>query len=196
MFETETSAILAAALVAALASLATLFFQVRANRTAELRKAHRTVLIETLPELSEAIHQIIATSSILLKCSSPEAIVSWKKRGQTAKSKISLIRPRLRYPLWGISDHIHLLSRFPDWIAHSQKCPNHAKIIAQRGQSLGKAVDWTIMRCFRYGRPPTLMERWIVNNLARRFRRSFDDFKESRHDPSQLKTNSSGRRVI
>lgn len=181
MFESQQSAILIAALVAALASLATLFFQVRANRISELRKAHRAVLIDSIPDLAEAIHETVATSSVLLKCTSKEPIASWKRKGQKAKLKISEIRPKLRYPLWGISDELHLLSRFPDWVAHAIKRPEYAERICNRGQALGKVVDWVIMRCFRYGRPPSIVERWIVKFLANRFRKAFEDFKDSRH---------------
>jgi len=181
MFESEQTAILAAALVAALASLATLLFQVRANRTAEIRRAHRAVLIDSISDLSEAIHETVATSSVLLKCKSAEATSSWKKKGQKAKGKISAIRPKLRYALWGISDELHLLSRFPDWVAHAQKRPEDAKDICRRGKVLGKVIDWVIMRCFRYGRPPLLLERWLVRFLAKRFRKSFEDFLAARH---------------
>lgn len=178
--EAQTATLIAASIAAA-ASLSALYFNLRGSRLSELRVAHRKTLEPSINELGEALHETVATSHILLKARSDVSAISWRNRSQVAKGKLLALVPKLRYPLWGITDALRTLSRLPDWVEHSRlKYPQHALIICTKGTKLSRALDRTIKNCYAMGRAPALRERIEVLYLVRSFRRSYKRFQDEK----------------
>ncbi len=108
-------ATLIAALVAAISSLMILF----SKKKAELREANRKSLENYTKDLSSSIHQLIATSNILLKAKTKDSQDNWKEKAEKAKDILKKIRPELTYSLWGIDSSLQTLTRLPDFTAYT-----------------------------------------------------------------------------
>lgn len=158
---TRETATLVAASIAAVASLVALLLNLRAQHRSELRVAHRQTLDPSLSELAEAIHQSVACASIILKANSDEARARWKCRGARASARIKSLRPRLRYPLWGIDEGLRVLSRVPDWAEHARADNARAQKLVSTADSLRKGLDYAVRRSYRRGRSPSLHERLL-----------------------------------
>lgn len=170
---TRETATLVAACIAAAASLVVLLLNLRAQRRAELRVAHRQTLDLSIAELAEALHQSVACASIILKAKSDGARARWKCRGAKASSQLKSLRPRLRYPLWGLDEGLRVLSRVPDWAEHARADNSRAQRLVSKADGLRKALDYAIRRSYRKGRAPTLHERLRVRYTAWQCRRIF-----------------------
>jgi hypothetical protein len=85
------TATLIAAIIAAISSLIVLF----SKRGAEIRTARRKSLEKYISDLSSSIHQLIATSNILLKAKTSESQTNWKVKAESAKDQLKKIRPEL-----------------------------------------------------------------------------------------------------
>ena len=165
---------LVAALVAALASVITLF----AQRRSELRVAHRKALDSHIGNLSNVIHQTVATSTIIIKTRSLGGLENWRKRAATATQQLKEIRPQLRYPLWGLDEALLSLSRLPDWVEHARDYPGHALGLVERGRRLAKALDFGVRRSYLHGRPPRWYERALVSWRTKQFRTYYEKFQK------------------
>ena len=174
---TVETATLIAASIAAAASVVVLLVNLRAQRRAELRVVHRQTLDTSVGELGEALHQVVACANILLKTKSDEARERWKCRGAQASVSLKSLRPKLRYPLWGIDEGLRVLSRVPDWADHARVDDSRAKTLIERADKLRRALDYAIRRSYRNGRSPSLHERVRVRYQATRCRRVFTDGK-------------------
>jgi hypothetical protein len=162
---------LVAAVIAAAASGFSLLLNLIAAWGTESRAAHRQLLAPKLAELGTAIHSTIATTNILSRARSPEAIENWRRRGALAKDSLKELRVELRYPLYGIGKPMRTLSRLPDWIEHARPFPKYAEKLTTRAQWLGWALDFAIRRSYRLGRPPSLAERllaWMAASEVKR----------------------------
>jgi len=173
-------ATLIAACIAAGASVLVLVLSLRAQRRSELRLAHRQTLDRTIADLAEALHQTVACADILLKTKSDEARARWKCRGAKASAQLKLLRPKLRYPLWGLDEALRVLSRVPDWAEHARANNSRAEALVQRADSLRRSLDYAIRRSYRYGRCPAIHERMRVRYNAWRCRRVFTSGRTER----------------
>ncbi|MEL6771193.1 MAG: hypothetical protein AAFP18_09040 [Bacteroidota bacterium] len=149
---------LAAAVLAALTSVYGVFSQ----RRSELREAHRKSLDEYISDLSRALHEVVASTDILLRAKSEESERKWLARAHEARDTIKGVRPALRYALWGISGGLKRISLLPDWVYHKRADADVADKILKRGDRLRRALDYTIRRCYSRGRTPTVFERFLV----------------------------------
>jgi hypothetical protein len=166
-------ATLLAAGVAAVASTCGVLLNLINSHGAEFRAAHRQSIAPFLPELSEAIHSTIATANILSKAKSEESIENWRERSEKAKTALKKLRIQLRYPLWGLSDHIRTVIRIPDWVEHARPFPSTASDLVVAARQLGLALDSAIRRSYVHGRPPTLLDRFLIGLAARRVRKVY-----------------------
>lgn len=174
---TTESATLIAASIAATASVAGLAVSLVAQFRAELRVAHRQTLDAYIAELGESLHQIVACADILLKTKSGESREKWKCRGAKASASLKNLRPKVRYPLWGLEEGLRVLSRVPDWADHARVDPVRAKTLIARADKLRRALDDATRRSYRSGRCPSLYERIRVGHHAAQCRKVFTDGK-------------------
>ena len=162
-----------AALIAATASLLVLILNLDAQRRAELRLAHRKFLETHLPALSAALHEIVATSNVIVKRKPGSTLASWQKRSEKAQQELKNLRPKLRYPLWGLDEGVRVLTRLPGWVMHLRDRPQHAALLLKRADRLRRRLDRSIQRSYRHGRPPVGYEALLVRWDARRCRDAF-----------------------
>ena len=172
--------ILLAATIAAVSSFITLLLSLRAQRSSELRVAHRDGLEPFITELSEALHANLATSNVILKTASGEAFKRWQDRSNEARKKLKELRPKLRYSLWGLDEGLLVLSRFPDWIQHLRSDAKLAEKLLKKGNQLRRALDYSIRNSYIYGRPPAIYEKLLVRYCAWKCRRLFSNSKSGR----------------
>lgn len=161
--------------VAAAASILTLFLNIKAQRAAEDRKMYRQNLDPFLADLAEHIYQIVAATNVLLKVRTPEKFKLWSNRAAETNKKLSQLRPKLRYPLWGIDEGIRTLIRFPTWVQHARKNPKRTEALLRCGNRLRSALDFSIRRSYMKGRPPTFYERAWIWFIAKRCRELFEN---------------------
>ena len=173
-------ATLIAASLAALVSLITLFITLYTNFRTEIRSARRKTLEEFIYDVSESIHQLVATSNILLKNKSEESRANWGEKADEAKETLKKLRPKLRYSLWGIDDQLRVLTRLPDYTRYTLESIDVAKKVVKRGSKLGDALDNCIRKCYLNGRSPRFYEIWKVTFLAWRCEKTRNDYKSIR----------------
>lgn len=149
-----------AALVAALASLLTLLLKVVFDRNSESRNTYRQSLAPIIEELGSALHMIVAASVLSLKDTKSEDRNYWNDRASAGRKSLRNIRSKVRYPLWGIDQAIRAMSYLPSWVASNKVVDKGALIVS--ATNLRRALDSSIRRCYRYGRPPSLPERWYI----------------------------------
>lgn len=167
---TQPEATLAAASVAAVASILSLVVTARAAQRAERRAAQRTLVEATVAELSRAFHENVATAATLLeKPKKSEARANNLTRCHAARDRLKALRPRVRIALRGIDEALRTLSRVPDWAANYDDRATGEEFLT-RADALRRALDAVVGRAYRKGRPPWVWERWWVANRAKRVR--------------------------
>lgn len=172
----EGTATLAAAIIAAIFSLLTLL----STRPTEIRAANRKTLETYIPDLSDAIHQLIAISNILLKNKTEESRGNWRQKAEEAKSILKEIRPKIRYSLWGLEDYILSLTRLPDFTLYTLDDIEVAKKVVKRGTRLGDSLDNCIRKCYLNGRTPRFYELWTLKFYRWHFTKTRNDYKAKR----------------
>lgn len=176
--DTQTATLLAAG-IAAITGIGTLIANVWASWRGDLRTAQRKALEPFIAQLGEALHETVATTQILIKTRSEESAASWRERSQAAKAKCNEVLPKLRYPLYGITDALRTLTRLPDWVEHARaKFPVHAKNICDVGTKLANTLDRVVRDCYAFGRPPTRRNRLVVAYRVWRFRVAYQKFQQ------------------
>lgn len=163
-----------AATIAAIASLATLALNLRAQLRAELRVAQRKFLEPHVLTLGEALHNLLASSYVLLDARSDESRAKWLERAQTEQARIKELIPKLRYPLWGLDSGLRALTRLPDWVYHRRGDSAQSAELLAAADALRLALDESIQGCYAAGRRPTWLERRRVERRARAFRAVFE----------------------
>jgi hypothetical protein len=152
-----------------------------AARASEFRAAHRRVLSEELAPLGKAIHEAVASSSILhRKATSPEALENWRRRAAQAADQLKGLRLRVRYSLWGLDEALRVLSRLPHWITNFQDRPTEGEELLVAATALRDELDRTLQRTYSKGRPPTRRERNKVLRAALRVRKVWEETMPSR----------------
>jgi hypothetical protein len=175
---TPENATLIAALIAAVASILALLFNLFADRAEESRAAHRALLAPHLADISEFIYSTVACSKILIEARTEQAVENWRERANTAKDDLKTIRVKLRYPLWGITNPMNTLTRLPDWIEHARPLdPKYAMTLFRYGRSLAHWLDKAIVRSYKDGKAPTLLYRIIIVFREHQFRRAYGQMK-------------------
>jgi hypothetical protein len=172
---TQETATLVAAGIAATAAIVSLVFNISSNRSSEFRAAHREVLRPKLAILGKALHEVVATSSILLeRASTGKDPQAWISRGASAADVLKQVRLELRYPLHGLDDALRTLSRSPEWTAtYKGRKDMGAQALVDSVKKLAKATDKAIRKSYLRGRPPGLATRFKVNRAERRVRKTW-----------------------
>lgn len=166
---TTQEATLVAAVIAAIASVLKLFF----DRFAEGRTSTRELLQPLIAEMGEAVYGVVATSSVLVEAETPKKFSSWYAKACREREKLQTIRPKLRYPLWGIDEGLRVLQRLPDWCSHARADKARASSLLKHASNLRHIIDLTALRCYRAGRQPNIVERLQVRYHSWRCRRVF-----------------------
>jgi hypothetical protein len=170
----QGTATVIAAGVALVASVLSLVVSGRSARKAEEREAHRRLIEPYLQDLGEAVHEVIASSSVLSqKYRAGQDPRQWLDQGNAAADRIRTVRPRLRYLLDGLDDPLRTLTRLPDWTATLRAAPS-AERFTTRASRLGRRVDRAIARSFRRGRPPATWERWRLRRANAALRKAWE----------------------
>jgi len=177
---TKEEVTLAAAVLAVLSSLVSLFVSIKSQRGSEFRAAHRKLMEPYLEELGKAIHEAMATTSVYLsKISSGTNSESWRERAEMAKKDLGVIRRKVRYSLWGIDSGLRDLTRLFSWVAHNKDYPLRAQLIFDRGEALRRSIDSAIRSSYQHGCPPTLRHRLSVQYQSYRLRLSYKNIMRS-----------------
>jgi hypothetical protein len=155
---TEGTATLAAAIVAAIAAVASLGVTTFSAYRREMRNAQRDALQPHLASLANAIHQTVATSFNQQKAQSPAVAERWRSRGKESAKTLESVRLAVRYPLPGLDEGLKNLTRVPDWVAHRRGQPSVGELLAH-ADSLATALHATIEASWRLGRPPGWLRR-------------------------------------
>lgn len=167
---TTQDATLIAATIAALAAVAKLFF----DRFSENRSSFRALLQPLVADLGEALHGIVATCSVAVQAESDRRFATWHTKSLREREKLKALRPKLRYPLWGLDEGLRVLERLPSWVQHARGNTARAKLLIKRATRLRKFMDVVALRCYRNGRLPDALERMQVRFYAWHCRRVFD----------------------
>jgi len=161
---TAQDATLIAALIAAVATIAALCINAyqasqrerrETRRTAgrERRDIHRSALTPELPELADALHQVVATSFMQHKAlaQNGKGAVQWRERGNNAAKRLEEVRPRVRYSL-GLDEGIRTLTRLPGWVGH-RKGSQAGEVMLAAADDLAQALHSAIEESWRSGEP-------------------------------------------
>jgi hypothetical protein len=90
----KETATLIAAVIAAAAAVAGVATNAAMAYYSEGRQAHREALVSELAALSEALHQVVATSSeqqMALRKGKPERATKWRATGQRAVTSVEVV---------------------------------------------------------------------------------------------------------
>jgi hypothetical protein len=162
---------LVAALIAAVCSIASVGITSWQNRSLNSRNAHRELLASILPDLGQALHQCMACSSIIAdRMVTGQEQKGWQARASEAKTKLKELRWRVRYPLWGLDEHIRTIALVPDWVNQLQHDPSKAVKLATSADCLAKSLDEAIRRSYSNGQPPTWLALHRVKRAANRLK--------------------------
>ncbi len=167
---TKNEIAIVTALIALTASIAGIFLTILSTRAAEFRSAHREILKEHVSSLGEALHEIVATTGMLVNAQTDISEKKWRELSKIAQDKLKNARRELRYPLWGLDAGLRELSRLPDWTDHLRKNEKSAKKLLDSGSMLAYTLDNAIRKSYLKGRVPTIFGRITVNRKAKKFR--------------------------
>lgn len=170
--EIDGKVTLIAAIIAALTSIISIVINLYAGRSAEMRVAYRNSLNPYLDEISNEIYSTIACTKILTLTKTKESFQNWQKRTKRSKTKLTEIRMKLRYQLWGITDSMRTLALLPDWIEHALPLINqqYTKELLHEGHALGVAIDEAVLNAYTNGRRPNWIDRLKVRKADQRIR--------------------------
>lgn len=165
-----------AAMVAAVLSGSSLWNSFRQERRVASRKSLETFIFD----ISSALHEIKATSKVLLTTKAGSVgRKNWTEKAKTAQQSLKNLRPKIRYVLVGVDTSMNVLTRMPDHLLHAiDKEPEYAKMIVERGIELGDSIDRCVRSCYLEGRTPTPIEHWEVELFAQKYLQGFESFKK------------------
>ena len=107
---------LVAALIAAAASILSLLLRSRSELRAELREINRKKLESLVDDLGDAMHKLVACSTLRVRDKEDANIGYWDSKIHEARTSLRKIRPRVRYQLWGLDEGLKALIVLPDWL--------------------------------------------------------------------------------
>lgn len=178
---------LVVAIIAAVTSLSTLIitfiFNISTEKSSEMRVSYRQSLEKYIPDLSESLHAIIATTNILTKAKSEESINTWRERSEKAQATLKDLRCKLRYSLWGITDAINTLTRLPDWIEHARGFQYYSTDLCTKGALLKEEIDEVVRKAYKNGRPPKRCEISKVSLAREKLEKAYDAFQNNKDLP-------------
>lgn len=155
---------LVAALIAAAASILSLLLRSRSELRAELREINRKKLESLVDDLGDAMHKLVACSTLRVRDKEDANIGYWDSKIHEARTSLRKIRPRVRYQLWGLDEGLKALIVLPDWL--NPKPATDLSQLLGAAHRLRETLDQSIRLCYRQGRTPTLLDRWRVAQAA------------------------------
>jgi hypothetical protein len=175
-------ATLVAAGIAAATALINLVVTISANKRAEFREAFRNSLDDHIHDIADALHQ--TTSSTIKLCDAEKEEIIDDARGNMmdAQEKLSKLRPKIRYSLYGINYGIKIISRFPKWVDQSHDASDSCENMVNHVNKLSDALHRAIRRAYLRGRPPSIFDCALVRYRAWRLKsarnKSMDESSE------------------
>ena len=169
---------LIAAAIAAFASVLTLALRATSKRKAELREINRQALEPFVVELGESIHNLVACSFMIFRYQGDSRQQpKWRARAEAAREVLLSVRPKVRYQLWGLDTGLRVLIRLPDWIVRKHADMDKTTAVLDAAGELCEALDLSIQKCYRFGRPPNAIERKRVERKVTALGKHWDDLK-------------------
>lgn len=150
------------------------------GQRSESRSAHRDALGPYLSDLGEAIHEVTALSTIVVKrVKRDQAVYEYIREAERAANDLKDLRRQVMYTLWGVDDGLRTLSRLPDWINHAKQDPPLAGELVNEASKLAEKLDETIRESYLKGRPPRWYERGKVSRQESTVRRTWEKTRRS-----------------
>ena len=168
---TQPIATLIAAGVALAVSLLTLGISLRSGSASAKRGAFRDLISAHFAIVSSALHEVVATATVLLKTRSPRARESWVRRGNEAKKKLLDVRTQLRIPLGAMDEGFRTLARLPNWTVHSERYPKHSAALLDAGDRLRAVLDQLLLEVYLQGKPLGFFQSWRASHATKRLGR-------------------------
>jgi hypothetical protein len=184
----KEQATLVAAIIAAVASLLVLVANLLGARRAEMRAAHRTALVKYLETVGEGIHETAASATIIRRLHLQSAETkTWRDNGKSGSDKLKLVRPKIKYTLYGLDEPLRTLSRMPEWIAtYKSVKQTNADELLEEMQKLAGAIDGAVRWSYKRGLPPGPLRRWWLKRRTKRVRKLWGArFDEAEPRPDQ-----------
>lgn len=175
----EIATLIAASLAAAV-SIVTLIFTIVSQQAAEVRAAHRQVILSDLAQIGKSLHETVALSNIQLKCLSEPIHKEKYKQAAEAANSLKRLRHEVRYSLWGLDEGLRVLTRLPDWIGHAKNSPETAQELFNLAHKLCNTLDRVIRKAYLFGREPSFWQRTKVNREAAALRARYEVFSGQR----------------
>lgn len=146
---------LIAAFIAAAFSLITLGLTLVAAKDAESRAAHRNILGDTIGNLGEALHKLMACSTVMIKTQSDESFTKWEEKAKDAQKRLNELRVKLRYPLWGLDSPLRTMTRIGSWTTHYRRDVTVATQFLRLADHLRENIDLAVKSSYASGNPPS-----------------------------------------
>jgi hypothetical protein len=167
-------------LIAAITSLLSLVININSSKRREIREGNRKTIEPLIEELGKQIYGVIAAIALLYKDDSVKNQKYWNSQVLAAQRKLRELRPKLRYPLWGLDDAIKTLILLPGLAKLAEKKDLHTVIVL--ATYLRKAMDNVIRKCFKYGRTPNYIERKKIQYRVNALFEKWQELKEFAKD--------------
>lgn len=170
---TDAQAAVLAAAIAAGISIVSLVATLLAGWRTDTKAAYRRTFESFLSSLSDSVHSTIATAIIIGKTKSPKARENWRNKAKGPKDCLKDLARKVKYPLWGLSDHLQTLSRLPDWADHLAAAKAPSAEFDELAREYGAGVDDVIKDAFLRGRPPRKKQLRRLDQCRERIQDSF-----------------------
>ncbi len=166
-----------AAIIAAVASLLSLIFTIRASKRSELRVAHRESVKPYLEQLSDDVHTVIAGVVIMRKRAALDSdVTDWQLKAKQAGSRIEDVRRKSRYVLPGLDAAFRQLALASDHVATYKKLAGtNADALVSAYQILADRVNRALRRTYRDGVPTGWWGSWRLKLAAEKVVSLWDD---------------------
>jgi len=167
------------ALIAAVASVTSLFWTSRATRLVEGRTTRRALLTNEFNEIGHLLYKIVALSKKMADSGTDERFATIRVKAETTSKQIDDLRLKCRYALWGLDDGFRTIKWMPVYIAHmkDKRRSIRTATLVKLGTNLRHSMDKAICYSYFNGTLPSRISRAIVMYRAWRLRVYFDNGK-------------------
>jgi hypothetical protein len=160
--------------IAAASSVSVLLLRLIAERSLESRQIHRARLEPQLEELGEVLYRVVS-SAVMVEARDKDRNYHMANRTKNIKA-LSLLRAKLRYPLWGIDVGFRSLILLPNVLRN--KSDEEKSEALELFSKLRFSLDRVIKNCHQQGRKPNLLERGIVHVRAGKISKTWKAMNE------------------
>jgi hypothetical protein len=176
--DASATATLAAAIIAAGASVLSLFFKSISSYRADLRAAHRQGIEPRLSELFESMYAIVARTTQAIAANDSQAKrIKWA-RADAEAGKLERLRLQLRLFLGETSEGIHRLILTPRTAKNCAGSPERIDHVVPLATDLRKTIETALRKAYIEGRFPSPGEESDIRKEGDRF---LGFFAESRN---------------